>query len=294
MPLKVIVSIWSIIIIGKNKDNEEMNKMAIAATFVALFTANAQADTVGLYLGGQVWQSETSGVLGEKNALIDFNLKKEQQVNYFIAIEHPFPLLPNIRIARTALDTTGGITSKQAFNFGGETFAVDDIVNASVNVSYIDYTLYYQLFDNDLFSFDLGLTARDFNGDVTITGPTIPVDSCIKVRPDFCVSTAGESLFTPTGKIKTDEIVPMLYAATNISLPVKGLGIFAQGVFLSIGDHSLYDYQVGLSYNLAYISKLDFELNLGYRAVKIGFEDLDSLYTNLEFKGAFVGVIAHF
>jgi len=42
-----------------SKDNKEMKKMAIAAAFVALFTANAQADTVGLYLGGQVWQSET-------------------------------------------------------------------------------------------------------------------------------------------------------------------------------------------------------------------------------------------
>ena len=268
--------------------------MAIAAAFVALFTANAQADTVGLYLGGQVWQSETIGVLGEKNALIDFNLKKERQVNYFIAIKHPFPLLPNVRIARTALDTTGSITLKQAFNFGGKTFAVGDTVNTRVNVSYIDYTLYYQLFDNDLFSFDLGLTARDFNGDVTVAGPTIPVDSCIKVQPNLCVSTDGSNLFTPTGKIKTDEIVPMLYAATNINLPVKGLGVFAKGGFLSIGNHSLYDYQVGISYNLAYISKLDFELNLGYRAVKMEFEDLNNLYTNLEFKGAFVGVIAHF
>jgi len=293
MPLKVIVSVWSIIIIGKNKDNKEMNKMAIAAAFVALFTANAQADTVGLYLGGQVWQSETSGVLGEKNALIDFNLKKERQVNYFIAIEHPFPLLPNVRIARTALDTTGSITSKQAFNFGGETFAVGDIVNTRVNVSYIDYTLYYQLFDYDLFSFDLGLTVRDFNGDITVTGkPVLDKDCSTSIGNG--TPACDKKFVTPTGKIKTDEIVPMLYVATNINLPVKGLGVFAQGVFWSIEDHSLYDYQVGLSYNLAYISKLDFELNLGYRAVKIEFENLDSLYTNLEFKGAFVGVMAHF
>jgi len=31
-----------------------MQKTAFAATLAALFTANVQADTVGLYLGGQI------------------------------------------------------------------------------------------------------------------------------------------------------------------------------------------------------------------------------------------------
>ena len=55
-----------------------MKKEVLAAIFAALFTANVQANTVGLYLGGQIWQSEASGVFGGKNTLIDFNLKKEQ------------------------------------------------------------------------------------------------------------------------------------------------------------------------------------------------------------------------
>jgi hypothetical protein len=270
-----------------------MKKMAITAAFVALFTANTQADTVGLYWGGQVWQSNTSGVLGESNDLIDFTSTKAQQVNFFVAIVHPFPILPNVRFSNTALDSTGSNTLTQAVNFGGETFAVGDLVNTRVNISYIDYTLYYELFDNNLFSFDLGLTARDFKGDVTVTGSPVLDKNC-STSIGSGTPACDKKLVTPTGKIKSDEMVPMLYAATNISLPVKGVGLFAQGVFLSIGDDSLYDYQVGLSYNLAYINKLDFELNLGYRVVKIEFEELDNLYTNLEFKGAFLGITAHF
>ena len=87
-----------------------MKKIAFAATLAALFTANIQADTVGLYLGGQIWQSEASGIFGEENTLIDFNLKKEQQMSYFVAVEHPFPLLPNVRISSNMLDTTGKTT----------------------------------------------------------------------------------------------------------------------------------------------------------------------------------------
>ncbi len=291
-----------------------MKKTVFAATLAALFTANVKADTIGLYLGGQIWQSEASGIFGEKNTLIDFNLKKEQQINYFVAVEHPFPLLPNVRISSTTLDTTGKTTLTQEFSFGDETFAIGDNINASFNVSYIDYTLYYQLFNNDLFSFDLGLTARDFNGDVTVTGATIEEntqqggngwhESCFNEEGELygdCSPLPTSSSVTPTGKIKTDKIEPMLYVATKISLPLTGLSVFGQGDFLLIDDHTITDYQVGLSYDQVGVSYnlfdsiiVDFNLALGYRVVKMEFEDFDNLYSDLEFKGAFVGVTAHF
>jgi outer membrane protein len=281
-----------------------MKKKAFAATLVALLTANVQANTVGLYLGGQIWQSDASGTFGEENTLIDFNLKKEQQLNYFIAVEHPFPLLPNVRISSTALDTTGQTTLTQEFSFGDETFSIDNNVennvennvNANFNVSYVDYTLYYQLLDNRKYSFDLGLTARDFNGAVTVTGATIIIDNeddCPETpQSNICPSPAGT--YTPTGKIKTDDIVPMLYIATNLNLPLTNLNFFAQGDFSLIDEHTFSDYQIGLSYELANTKMVDFTLTLGYKVVKMELVDLNHLYTDIEFKGAFVGMIAHF
>jgi len=278
-----------------------MKKKTFAATLAALFTANVQADTVGLYLGGQIWQSEASGVFGEINTLIDFNLKKEQQGNYFIALEHPFPLLPNVRISSTTLDTVGKTNLTQEFSFDDKNFLMGDDVNASFNVSYVDYTLYYQLFDNRVFSFDFGLTARDFNGAVTVTGKTIIVTTSTDPALDGEEHeghdhpvTETTTIETATGKIKTNEIKPMLYVATNINLPLSGLSVFAQGDFLLIDEHSLYDYQIGLSYNLVDSNKMDLNLTLGYRAVKMEFENLENLYTDLEFKGAFVGAVVHF
>lgn len=281
-----------------------MKETAFIAAFVALFTTSAQADftlspqgnnKIGLYLGGQFWQSKASGTLGEQESLLDFDLKNEQQINYMVAIEHPYPLLPNVRIASTALDTSGKTALTQAFTFGDETFSIGDDINAHFNVSYLDYTLYYELFNNGSFSVDLGFTARDFHGDVTVTGPAIIVDECIPTAiPNHCINYDGTNAITPTGKIKTDHIEPMLYAATNINLPLTGLSVFAQGDLSLTNDHSLYDYQVGLSYNLAYISKMNFALTLGYRAVNMTLNDLDNLYTDLAFKGVFVGVIAHF
>jgi len=60
-----------------------MKKTALTVTIAALFTANVQAaftftpqanNKIDLYLGGQIWQSEVSGILGEKNTQIDFNI----------------------------------------------------------------------------------------------------------------------------------------------------------------------------------------------------------------------------
>lgn len=272
-----------------------MNKTAFTAMFTALFTANIQADTVGLYLGGQIWQSEASGIFGEENTLIDFNLKKEQQMSYFVAVEHPFPLLPNVRISNNTLDTTGKTTLTQEFSFDDKSFLTDTDINASINVSYVDYTFYYQLLDNDLFSFDLGLIARDFDGAVTVTGIAEVVTTIVEEDNVDHVHLIDEtSSSVVTGKINTNEIVPMLYVATNISLPLTNLSVFAQGEFILINDHSIYDYQVGLSYDLVDNKVMNFNINLGYRDMKIEFNDLENLFTALEFKGAFVGVIAHF
>lgn len=292
-----------------------MNNKVFFAIFAVFFTANAQADTVGLYLGAQAWQGEASGVLGEENTLLDFNLKREQQTSYFIAVEHPFPLLPNIRISTTRLDTTGNTDLTQAFSFGNETFPMgstktgtddhtganmitttDVNARANVNIRYVDYTLYYELFDNDTFSFDLGLTARTFNGDVIVTGTTTTVITVDEAAHFDHVHPATEetTISTAKGKIKTDEIEPMLYVATNISLPLAGLSAFGQGDFSLIGDHIFSDYQVGLGYDLIDNRMMDINLTLGYRAVNIELENSNNLYTNLEFNGAFVGVIAHF
>jgi|TARA_R110000744_G_scaffold350223_1_gene455869 hypothetical protein len=255
-----------------------------------------QMSQAGLYLGGQIWQSSANGAFGEEISSIDVNSKKEQQTSYFMAIVHPFPFLPNARISISSLDTIDKTTLTQEFNFGGEKFSTGDDIYTNFNVSYVDYTLYYQLLDNRKFSFDLGVTARDLNGDVTATGATIIIDNeddCPETpRSNICPSPAGT--YTPTGKIKTDDIVPMLYIAANLSLPLTNLNFFAQGDFSLIDDHTLFDYQIGLSYELAHTRMVDFNLTLGYKVVKMELEGLNNLYTDLKFKGVFVGLIAHF
>jgi len=260
-----------------------MKKAFLAATIAAIGITTVKADTLGIYLGGQVWDSQSTGSFGEKDDQVNFNLANEKQGNFFIAFEHPIPLIPNARISSTTLDTTGMAILTNNINFGDETFVVGSEVNANFNVSYIDYTLYYEFFDNGLFSFDLGITGRDFDGDVELS--TMVNTAPQGETPDYT---------EVSGSISTSEIVPMIYAYTSVGLPFTGLNVYAEGNLLSIDDHTLYDYQVGLSYELIDNMMVDLNLTLGYRSVKLQLEDLNDFYSDLEFKGVFAGAIIHF
>tara|TARA_R110000737_G_scaffold176656_1_gene201640 strand:- start:71 stop:838 length:768 start_codon:yes stop_codon:yes gene_type:complete len=255
-----------------------MKKIALAATLVSILSTNVQADALGIYLGGQIWDNQASGVLGDGSSQIDFNLADEKQQSFFIAFEHPLPLIPNVRIASTSLETQGNTTLATDFEFEDETFEEGAQVNADFNISYVDYTFYYELFDNDLLTFDFGLTGRDFDGDVTVSAQ----------------ATSGSDTFTQSARIAVTEIVPMLYIYTNVGLPLTGLNLYAQGNFLSIDKHTLYDYEVGVSYELVENLAVDVNINAGYRAVKLELEDLNDLYTNIEFDGVFIGTTIHF
>jgi len=258
-------------------------KKTMIAVSLGMLSMTAQADVVGLYVGGHVWDNEATGSISESTDLQTFNFDDEQQASFYIAVEHPLPFIPNAKIAKSTLDTNGNVTLTDDFNFGDETFESGSAVDTTFDLSYVDYTLYYELFDNGALSFDFGLTARKVDSEISATSTVSTTDSEDE--------TVTETL---TGDLSVSEFIPMLYVSTEIGLMFTGMNIFAEGNFLSFDDHVHYDYQLGVSYELVDNIAVDVNLMAGYRAVKLELEDLDDLYTNLEFSGAFVGVEVHF
>jgi len=248
-----------------------MKKVLLATALSAALAASAQADTLlGLYVGGQVWSNEASGTFGDSDSQANFNLNDQEQGSFFAALEHPLPLIPNIKIAHTTLDTDGVTQLSSNFDFRGETYAVNEGIDTRFDLTYTDYTLYYEVFDNDLVSFDFGITGRDFDTEIEL------------------MQGATASTLSASG------IVPMLYAYTNIGLPFTGFNLYGEGNFLSLDDNTIYDFQVGVSYELVDNLAVDVNLTLGYRAVQLEIEDLDDLHSALDFDGVFAGAVVHF
>lgn len=250
-----------------------MKKTLLAGSLAALMCGTAQADTLlGLYIGGQIWSNDASGTFGEgTDDQSVFEFDDENQGSFYIAFEHPIPLIPNIKIASTTLDTVGGTQLTDTFTFEDVTYPAGTTLDTTLDASYVDYTLYYEVFDNDLLTFDFGLTARD-------------LDAYIKVSE----SDSNGSDLDISG------IIPMAYVSTIIGLPLTGLNVFAEANFISYDDQTIYDAQIGVSYALLDNVAVDLDVTLGYRTVKLELDDLDGFYSDLTYDGFFAGAVVHF
>ena len=135
-----------------------------------------------------------------------------------------------------------------------------------------DFILYYELFDNDLVSFDLGVNAKYIDGSLSVV--------------DAASNTQGAGEFSG--------VVPMAYSRLQLGLPFTGLAAYAEGSYLSFDDHELSDYQVAVAYSFIESLAVDMTLQVGYRKVTVDIEDLDDIYANMEFDGVFAGLEVHF
>jgi len=251
-----------------------MKKTILAASVAALMCGSAQADTLlGLYIGGQIWSNEASGSFGEgsDNQSV-FEFDDENQGSFYVAFEHPIPLIPNIKIASTTLDTVGGTQISSSFKFDDVTYTAQSTLDTTLDASFVDYTLYYEVFDNDLLTFDFGLTARDLDASIQVMEPQT------KLQSDLDVSG----------------VIPMAYVSTIIGLPFTGLNVFAEANFVSYDDQTIYDAQVGVSYAILDNLAVDFDVTLGYRTVKLEINDIDDFYSDLTYDGFFAGAVVHF
>lgn len=252
-----------------------MKKSIMAATILAsLMSSTASADMIaGLYVGAQGWNMGTDGGFAYSSSLTDFSFDDESQGSFYVAVEHPIPLVPNVKIQRTSMDTNGDVTLTSNFTFNNNLFITSSSLTTDLDVSNTDYILYYELFDNDLITFDLGINGKY-------------VDGSILVQDRNDISNNASSSFSG--------IVPMVYSKLALGLPLTGWGAFVEGSFLSIDDNTLYDYQAAVTYSLLDNIAVDLTVQLGYRSLTLELDDLDNIYTDLEFKGVFAGVEVHF
>ena len=252
-----------------------MKKTVLSLGLIAaLASVSCQADTLlGLYAGAQGWNMQTSGGFFENGNNGGFNFGDETKSNFYVALEHPVPLIPNLKVQKTEMDTNGDVTSGTSFTFGGA-ISLDATVN--IQLSATDYILYYELFDNDLISFDFGINAKYVEGEFVVTDKSDP---------------------SQTGREDFSGPIPMLYSRLAIGIPFTGFGAYVEGSYLSLDDNDVTDYQAVITYSLMENLALDVTFQVGYRAVTLELDysdDNNNINSDLEFKGPFAGLEVHF
>ncbi|MBD3610035.1 MAG: TIGR04219 family outer membrane beta-barrel protein [Gammaproteobacteria bacterium] len=124
------------------------------ALSIAAFSP-AHADTIGFVVGTGSWSQETTGNISAGAIPTTTMSSGGDSSTMWAEVEHPVPMLPNVRIAQAPLS---------ASNTSGDSLVLD----------HTDTTLYYELLDNWVTA-DVGLTFRSISGSLT-AGTSAPIN----------------------------------------------------------------------------------------------------------------------
>lgn len=230
---------------------------------LALAAPLAQADVVGLGASVNYWDSDLSGTAATNGDAVDIenelDLEGDSSANASLYLEHPIPVLPNLRLSYTSIDQSGrgelGLSGFDDVPAGAE-------VRSDLELEQLDLTFYYEVLDNWV-NLDLGLTARDFSGELVVQQ--------LPAVPGAAVS-----------KTSVDAVLPMVYLAARFDLPLTGLSVGAEGNAVSYSGDSMHDYNVYGQYQWSLL-----QLRAGYRQLSIDYEDDDDRL-DLDLGGPFV------
>jgi outer membrane protein len=236
-----------------------------------LWAVSIQADTVmGLTMSIDAWDMDSSGSLADSSELRGFDHGSETPANFSFALEHPVPMFPNFRLRLSDVSSSGTNDIDTVFNFGGVNYPVNSRLGTEFNLQSSDFIFYYELLDNDTVTFDLGLNGKYLKGDVQV------YNGASRSKEGF------------------KGVVPMLYGAVQFGIPASRFSVFGDFSMLSVGDHTLSDYQAGAAYTLVENMAVDFSVRGGYRRFNLELDDLDGIYADWTFDGLFLGVEADF
>lgn len=234
------------------------------------FTAAHQvhADTVfGVYAGAGIWQSEYAGDIGNPaTSADDLGMSDKNNNFYYIAIEHPVPFLPNIKVQQNNITSKQSSVLENNLSIGNITYPSGSTIATDFDLSYTDAALYYELLDNWL-ALDLGVTLRRYSGYLQ-------------------AESSGLS-----DKTDIDISLPLAYGRMQFDLPLTGFFAGFEGNYISYDGNDLADYSAKIGYS--FDSTLDLGVEVGYRALTVNIDD-DDVQTNLDIKGPYAAAIFHF
>ena len=241
--------------------------LAIAIASAAPFAA--QADLLfTIEAGASSWNVDASGEVDQTVDLGDDGLNLDSEANnvLYASFEHPLPVIPNIKVMKTDLELTGEGTT--GFTFLDETYtgATDSVLD----LSHTDLTMYWGLpLPIPYVDINLGLTARQFDGEVSVTG------------------SAGGT--TTTEKEDLNFTMPMGYLNVDIDTPF-GVYAYADVNALSFDGNGVTDTAIALGYTLP-VPVVDVSLEAGQRSISVTTDqDTVDIETDIDLSGMFFGL----
>ena len=243
-------------------------KKLLSALMLSLFPFGAQADFVGFAVGAAYWNPSPSGEVsyqnyGSNDFEDDLRLEDAKENVLWAVLEHPLPMLPNVKLVRTSLGLEGDDGTLQA-TFGNVNSGLPG-VDSSITLDQTDLMLYYEVLDNWV-TLDLGIDVKLIDGTAQ-------------------VSRQGKSTR------ESDSVtIPLLYGNAMVELPFTGFFAGLEAAMLSLEGNSVSD----VTARVGYESNIGLGAMAGLRRQSFKLEDVDNVDLDLTVSGPFVAVYYHF
>lgn len=247
-----------------------------ALTSAVLASLPLSADVIGGELSLGFFSHIPSGnasysFLGN-DAAIDvedtFYWESEQDLVMKAYLEHPFPFVPNLRIAHTTFSQSGS-GEVSAFEWG-DIVGFSGSMSNTMDLTMTDITLYYELLDNWV-SVDAGINARYIEGSSSV----ITQAALVQQEESF---TFGEW-------------IPMVYLKGRFDFPVTDLSLQVETNALSVGDATMYDLELSARYTAFF----GLGIEGGYKILHLDSDNLvNNLSIDLDFQGPYAAVVWDF
>lgn len=247
----------------------------VALGGLVLAPAPAAAEGVPLidvYAGVTHWQPELTGDVSSDGD--DFDVEGDLDFDsnstniLHVGLEHPVPLVPNVRLRHFSMDDSASSTVTTTRQFHGVEFAADEDIRSSYDMEITDATLYYSPLDNWV-SLDIGITARQLDLEVEVSERGAGGES----------ASAGGSA-----------VIPMGHLGVRADLPLTGFYAVGELNTISASGHRLTDARAGLGWQ----SDLPLGVEIGYQQMEFKLDDVDDLDADAEFGGAYAAVNLRF
>lgn len=247
-----------------------MKKSIVLLCLSAAMALSSNADTFGFEAGAAYWGAETSGNIRYKGDSIDL----EKDLGYgdfntnfvWASFEHPIPVIPNLKIQHTKIEEDASSNLSRTFDFDGNTYSANTLVNSTLQLNQTDFILYYELLDNWV-NLDFGINGKYLDAKVS-------VDSSTQVA-------SSKDL---------NYVVPMLYVKARFDLPFSGLSMESDISYVGYDSNNFYDLKGGISYETPF----GLGATVGYRYEKLELDDLSDVYSDVEISGVYGGLFYHF
>jgi outer membrane protein len=239
-----------------------------ALVSVSILASSASADFLGAQAGYALWSPSLSGTIQKGNDEANFENdlgfgSKKNNSFLWAYVDHPIPLLPNLKIQQTNYtDEANGKLSKSIVFAGKNLGPINANTTTKFTLNQTDIIAYWRLLDNWV-NFDFGFNMKNIDGNIKIN------------------SIVNENF---------SAVLPMLYAKAKFDLPFSGLSIEADISTISYDKNKITDLKAGISYNI--IAGLG--TVVGLKKQQFVLDDIEDVNADIDISGIYAGLYYHF